>query len=110
MPRLKYVHIDNLIPTQPEIFIKRIRQIKGSPDNSLPEVWNINGGMYIADGHHHVFYQFLRNNNIIPIKYFTPLNTKSSPDAYLYLVEEIFNEAIKTERWGIKSLHQMVIR
>jgi len=109
MPRIKYINISNLIPTQPEILLEELKRIKSSSSKALPEVWNINNKFYIADGHHRIFNKFLQNNSIIPVLYFNINNSNCHPEMYEYLTEEILSQATKTQKQGVFYLENMQI-
>jgi len=107
MSIVKTVDINKLHPTDQTLNLTHIALQEGCTDRERPEVWCINRGLYIADGHHRIFSEYVKKrNNKIRVNYH---QKKYSKMPYLFdeIKKEILEKAKQAEDNGITHITDM---
>ena len=68
----KIVNINDLIPTQISLTSETLKFYGQSriPEDHLPDIWDIDGRLLIADGHNSLYYSLNKGINEIEVNYF----------------------------------------
>ncbi len=107
MPRIKQIPLNNLIPIETELHRETLKHHHNLKKHSVPEIFQINGLTYIADGHHRIFNSFLENISVITAKYFSPENCRKDMSSYNYAKEMILEKRKKAEQNGIHHIRDL---
>ena len=113
LTKVKKVKIDRLQPTQPNLTENTLLYLEETNPNlekiELPEVHEINGVLYVADGHNKLFFQtaYLGRRKAL-CKYFTPENSNVTPQLYSQIASDLQIKAQMTKERGIYSIQDLV--
>lgn len=111
MPKIKLVNIGILQPTQTELNEEYILELKENKTHKPIEVIEVQGNVYISDGHHALFVQQKKNNSQKIATNYDDFD-KAKPayrEQNQKRIDEILQNAQNTQNNGITHIMQLAL-
>ena len=110
MAKEELIEIADLQPTQAKVGLLTIAYYNNpepKEQSPLPEVWRIDGQIYISEGHHDIFDQYLRKQTKTPVLMHSPETCKVSKQAYECFTEKLLRRGKRLVRAGITHIKDL---
>lgn len=112
MPHIKILPIKKLQPTHTALSISSLEEVTASENErtDLPEVWEIDKRLIVADGHHRIYLAFLRGQKKMNVNYHCPESSQIGKAGYDCAIQEIAEKAEYCKQNGVCSFSDMVVQ
>ncbi|MBM3234247.1 hypothetical protein FJZ19_04100 [Candidatus Pacearchaeota archaeon] len=106
---VRIVRVDELQPSQHIIRRKELERIAQENNSEMPEVWDVNDVLVIADGHHRIYQAYQQGKRKIKVLYHSARNCLLK-GVYEYLTEEMRKQAEMCREAGFFHVSDLIIQ
>jgi|WetSurMetagenome_2_1015567.scaffolds.fasta_scaffold223616_3 hypothetical protein len=103
----RMMKIEDLQPSQHIVLKSELE--KASKSQDLPEIWNVEGILVIADGHHKIYHAHQNGIKKIKVLYHSTKD-KLIEGVYQYITEEMRREAEACREAGFFSISNLIVQ